>query len=167
MEDKTKFCSNCGVQIPFQSDICPSCGLKQASIFDDTKSSYIPVKTKYCVNCGSTIDYRAEICIKCGLRQPMSQESVLVKKSGRKNPILAAILSVLVVGLGHVYVGKIMRGIGMFFFSLIIIILFAISVGEGGMWVMAVVLWGFSGYDAHSQAKRYNLLYERDGVPPW
>jgi TM2 domain-containing membrane protein YozV len=167
MENKTKFCSNCGVQIPFKFDICPSCGSRQAPILDNSVLSYVSVKTKYCVNCGAKIDYKAEICIKCGVRQPMSQESIVAYKIGRKNPTLAAVLSVLIIGLGHVYVGKILRGIGMFFFSLIIAFVFAISFGEGGLWVIAVVLWVFSGYDAHAQAKRYNLLYERNGVPPW
>jgi len=107
----TKFCINCGSKIDKNASMCPNCGVVQSKISEERK-------TKFCTNCGSEIDVKAEICPKCGVRQSMG-----FSIPGEKNPAIAALLSVFIVGLGEVYAGKPKRGIVLF----IACIVFAIT----------------------------------------
>ena len=117
----TKFCLNCGSKIDKNAAMCPNCGVMQSKAATGKN-------IKFCSNCGSEIDIKAEICPKCGVRQSGS-----IGISGEKNPVVAAFLSFLIVGLGQVYVGKPKRGIVLFcagmvfvFTSVLIIPLFGV-----------------------------------------
>ena len=93
--------------------------------------------------------------------------SVVTHDFPSKNPTLAAILNVLIIGLGHLYLGRIMRGLGLLLFSYVILTITAFSMGIDSMWVMAIILYIFSAYEGYNQAKRYNILAAREGIPPW
>ena len=93
---KTKYCTNCGNQVDKKTEICPKCGLRQPEI----------EKKKYCTNCGNQIDTKAEICPKCVVRQ-LNAINQYYPGPEKKNPILAAILSVFMIGLGQLYNGDV------------------------------------------------------------
>ena len=62
-----------------------------------------------------------------------------------KNPIIAAILNLIIAGLGHVYIGRTKRGVVLFLLTMIVA---AISSGLG--WILGVVVCS---YDAYQLAK--------------
>ena len=162
-----KFCPHCGAQIQVDKETCPNCYGVQPIMPPSASPSG---RTKFCVHCGDSIDYNSEICPKCGVRQTVQihrTSPVVPRDIPSKNPALAAILNVLIIGLGHVYLGRIMRGLGLLLFSYVILTFTAFSLGVDAMWVMAIVLYIFSAYDGYNQAKRYNIIAARDGVPPW
>ncbi len=64
-------------------------------------------------------------------------------------PIIAAILSFLITGLGHVYLGKVKKGIVLFLAALVGSFLFLIP---------GVLVWAFGVYEAYMEAK---------GKPVW
>ena len=96
---ETKYCSNCGAEIDIKAEICPKCGVRE-SVHAVEKTVKVEKTTKFCANCGAEIDIKAEICPKCGVRQ-----SNINSQSSDKNVWVALVLSLLVVGLGHFYLG--------------------------------------------------------------
>ena len=111
----SKFCTNCGSQIDIMAEICPKCGVKQ--------NSQGAVKdTKYCTNCGSEINFKAELCPNCGVRQTSSVSS-------EKNVWVAVLLSLLIVGLGHFYLGLPKKGALLLIITVISWALIAVAIG--------------------------------------
>ena len=70
----------------------------------------------FCFACGTAIDSRAEVCPQCGVRQP----SVVVKSVKKKDRVTAAILALVLGGLGvhHFYLGNVLVGIVYLIFCL-------------------------------------------------
>lgn len=91
-------CPVCGREVDGKK-FCPNCG---SAVMEEEKpvDSQSKTETKYCSNCGAEIDIKAEICPKCGVRQ-----SNINSQSSDKNVWVALVLSLLVVGLGHFYLG--------------------------------------------------------------
>jgi len=70
-----------------------------------------------------------------------------------KSELLAAILSILLPGLGQVYNSHIMKGILAILLAITLIALFSLS------WLTAIAyitLWYWSIFDAHDTARRIN-----------
>ena len=110
-----------------------------------------------------------------------------------KNPGIAAVLALLlgIVGLwgiGHIYVGKIKRGIVLLVLGIVLVIvavvgflgvLFAGALlgGVGGLFaglgvgllffVIVIAGWIWQTYDAYKLAKRFNAYVEQNGKAPW
>jgi TM2 domain-containing membrane protein YozV len=124
-------------------------------------------ENKFCVYCGAQIDYKAEICPGCGVRQPHMLNMSMVHKIERKNPGFAAVLSIIITGLGQIYVGKIGRGLAFLVFGIIVAVSAGLAYGVGIVWLIALIIWVASAYDAYTLAKKYNLHYEKRGEPPW
>lgn len=105
---ETKFCTSCGVEIDSKAEICPKYG-KKALISPKSSKKVQNQKLeepKFCTTCGAEIDSKTEKCPKCGVKK-----TSLKFLTEEKNPGLAPLLSVLVMGLGQIYSGKIARGI--------------------------------------------------------
>ena len=67
-----------------------------------------------------------------------------------KNAILAAVLSLVLPGLGEIYIGKLMMGI--ILVILAIILLVAVSL-TGYAWILYIILWLYAIYDSYTGAK--------------
>jgi len=68
-------------------------------------------RTKYCPHCGAQIEYRYTVCPACGSPQPILDRMPAAPRRPRKNPWIALILSLLVTGVGQIYLGRIARGL--------------------------------------------------------
>jgi TM2 domain-containing membrane protein YozV/ribosomal protein L40E len=108
----TKHCINCSAEIDINAAMCPKCGVMQ-------NKKPMGKSKMFCRNCGAEIDINAEICPKCGVRQKsggiksaISETSI--STTGGKSPLVAALLSFLIIGVGQVYAGKTLRGIVLF-----------------------------------------------------
>jgi TM2 domain-containing membrane protein YozV len=110
-------------------------------------------ENKYCTNCGAEIDEKAEICPKCGVRQaePGAYRETRTNQGGyqQKNPVLALILSLIIVGVGQVYNGQIVKGI-IFFLAALILGLTGIGL------IISFIIWLYAMYDAYTIAQRIN-----------
>lgn len=125
--------------------------------------------TAYCPNCGSRLPAEgAALCPNCGRETGAAPAMVQVPPANLayapaantyaqapreiKNPGLAAILSLLVVGLGQVYNGEVGKGIA--FFVVAILIGFSIFI------VIGIILWPiwwiYCAYDAYKVAMAIN-----------
>ncbi|NPV62694.1 MAG: hypothetical protein HPY61_08705 [Methanotrichaceae archaeon] len=63
----------------------------------------------------------------------------------------AAILSLLIMGLGQFYAGHLWRALAWFFGSILIIAAATFLTGVGGL-IVAPILWIWCAWDAHQQA---------------
>lgn len=89
---------------------------------------------------------------------------------GTKSEALAIILSLLIPGVGQMYMGKVGRGVGIL---LGVIILGAIGgvtviIGIGIVIIIVdviIVIWQI--IDAYNLCKKYNTYLSQNGRPPW
>lgn len=104
-----------------------------------------------CKNCGFEMkDENIKFCPSCGA--PTSGETQ-VNISNNKNPILAAILSFLIIGLGQIYLGLTKKGIMLLIAAVISGFLMLIIIG----YVLWLIIWIYAIYDAYNSANKINM----------
>lgn len=129
-------------------------------------------KIMYCQNCGAQLPDGAKFCDRCGAKTGVEgtgsstseydMASIMVNK---KSEALALILSLIIPGLGQIYIGQMSKGIMMIVAAIIIgalslFLLFPV--------IIYLVLWIYGMYDAFQGAKEYNrYLLDHKGQPPW
>ena len=109
------------------------------------------MKSYFCHNCGSEIKPNAKFCTKCGSKienkyvyvQDLKEE---VSNYSYKNPWIALILSLLIIGAGQFYNGEYKKG-----FSLLAMGIIGASFTAGGMWLVAAI---YSAVDAFVVANK-------------
>jgi len=93
-----------------------------------------------------------------------------------KDPTIAALLALIVgffglFGIGHIYVGRIMKGIMFLVIGFVLIAL--VFVGTLFIFcgipflLIGFVVWILQTLDAHKLAIQYNEVLQRTGRPPW
>lgn len=107
--------------------------------------------TVYCRECGAEIRRAAEICPDCGVRQraPPASQATEALLDGR-NPVVAALLSALFPGLGHIYAREI--EMGLFFAVSFMLAILSLFVFIG--FVLVPAIWLYAIYDAATSAQR-------------
>lgn len=73
----------------------------------------------------------------------------------QKSPGIAAVLSVLIPGLGHIYIGEITKGVLMIVLAVVFAILTLFLIG----FLLYFVLWIYGIVDAYRGAERYNRAH--------
>lgn len=162
------FCGKCGFMIK-DENFCPKCGAPQEKQSES-----------FCGKCGNKI-YNNNPCSKCNTQytqgnNPNSnyvRQRPLEWKSESITLILTIVLGILGLGgIGHIYLGKIARGIGIMIVGFIILIIgvglamvnpFAIIISviiliPFGIWVI---------FDARDECRFYNDYLEQNGRSPW
>jgi len=165
-------CRECGAQVSTEAHSCPHCGvpsptspsaaLRQGS--DPERSTFSRRSTapqrqrleppptaernaisattrarKYCQHCGTDIDAKAEVCPHCGVR---------AKYSALGQPGIAAVLSLIWVGLGQIYNGEVLKGILFMVFSGVLFLTVFFYIG----FFLLPAFWLYNIYDAYSTA---------------
>ena len=113
-------------------------------------------KTKYCPYCGAQIEYRYGVCPACGKPQPPIDGVEPVKARQTKNPLIAVLLSLLVTGIGQIYLGKVGRGIFFLATVLLIGILLEGVLTFDQLMLVGLVISVISAWDAYRIAKEIN-----------
>lgn len=137
-DKKSKFCPNCGTEVVDGTAFCPQCGFK----FVQNENP----QTKFCQNCGKKIDVNAEICPHCGVRVAN------FRSSEEKNVLLAAILSFLFPGLGHLYLGLTKKGISFIIAYIVSGILALILIGL----ILMIIVWLWALIDSIKSTESIN-----------
>jgi len=119
----------------------------------------------YCEKCGQELKPNTKFCGQCGvdvnslsvenIQQPRELSGAIGsdKKvyAEQKKPVVALILSLLIVGVGQFYNGDIKKG-G-------IMLIVAIATGVFSAWVLWVVVSLWSAYDAYNVATQKTPLW--------
>jgi TM2 domain-containing membrane protein YozV len=87
------------------------------------------------------------------------------------------------MGIGHMYIGRIARGIAIFLVGLILILLAIVRFQYSAMLgtlgyshlattiyatsIVDLAIWGWQIYDAYNLAMEYNRIVQETGEPPW
>lgn len=161
----------------------------------------------FCDQCGKPISSDAMFCPDCGRKvqtrtpppassrpapppAPETAPHTVITIMESKSPGIAALLGLLigigVFGIGHIYVGRIRRGIVLLVVSLAIHVplvmaavllipsLFLSRETFGALFIGIVVLglvnlglWIWQGYDAYKLAKQFNEHVRQYGKVPW
>jgi len=147
----------------------------------------------FCSKCGKEVCDGITYCPYCGDDLRFSSNNNTTSQQGQtlyavsdRNEGIALILSLLIPGVGQMYVGKIVRGIafilsGLIIFGLMIFcyILIGVSFNDtntldaGIIAVTAVAMmaylaiWIYSMYDAYTLAQQYNDYVYRNHQKPW
>lgn len=106
-------------------------------------------ETVYCRECGAEIKRAAEICPECGVRQRPPSTAVESLLDGR-DPLVAALLSALFPGLGHIYARRIERGLAFALLFLLAMLSLVVVIG----FVLVPAVWLYAIYDAAKAADR-------------
>jgi hypothetical protein len=93
-------------------------------------------KNNFCINCGEELETKKSksYCHKCGNEQPLStNESLRGQYSPQKSPGMATLLAFIggifgFAGIGHIYVGKIVRGVVILIAGLILYAMAAFAI---------------------------------------
>jgi TM2 domain-containing membrane protein YozV len=128
----------------------------------------------YCSKCGAEIFDGQEFCGKCGQRVRAGTNQQYMVSAREKSAGAAAVLSLLWMGLGQIYAGKIGLGLMLMIVCPIFLImgfLFLIVVLELVGLIMFVVivliLWIWNIFNAHQLANEYNDAVRATGRRPW
>ena len=118
----------------------------------------------FCSKCGTEREADEAFCKSCGQNLFDSQATVstppATSSKKPKSPVVALVLAILILPLGHIYVGKTARGLGLFFLTLILITMsFSLELSVAGsewitilLFILPLYIW----YDAYKQAVKHN-----------
>ncbi|OLS27461.1 MAG: hypothetical protein HeimC2_11240 [Candidatus Heimdallarchaeota archaeon LC_2] len=149
-----QYCAACGTQNPPTSGFCTNCGATM------TVQQEGPAKTMGGENTvqqtpshnqqptvGPNPAQQQQINVNITSPQPAYQQpATIIRIGGRKDPTMAAIISLFLPGLGYAYFGDTGKGIGMFF---VIIITYFFLIG--------FIIHIYSIFNSHSECKKYNF----------
>lgn len=179
-----KFCGNCGAEIKDDIKFCPKCGegiagKKNVTSTDSYKKDGVtPVSSINVVKINDDVNVNGKTeespvsddssTKKASETLNISKDSSEVKKasnasrSSEKSPILAAILSFFIPGLGHLYAGLIVNGLVFLFlgilcfiFLIILLILTNLLTSLLGV-ILYLFVWAFAIFDSFVSCEKIN-----------
>ncbi len=129
----------------------------------------------YCPRCGKDIPVGGRYCPDCGCDAfggPVSDTGISthsdVERSlmeNKKSAGVAILLSVIVPGLGLIYLGRNDKGAKILIVSLVCLIA---GVYVLVTWILLPFLWFYGIYESNRVAELYNrFLLDHHGQPPW
>ena len=137
------FCTNCGQSLKPEAKFCGGCGTGNLPTQDKS-----PVDTKQNVGSDNT------------LQRPPEWKSMGV------TIVLTVVLGVLGFGgIGHIYLGKIIKGIVVLIVGIILLIIAIFTMGIGLIALIPFAIWVV--YDSYKLCKYYNNHLEQTGKSPW
>ena len=129
----------------------------------------------FCTKCGAEVSESDKFCRGCGAALlTRVTPSVAIKRKDRGITLLLAILLGLIgfYGMGHVYLGRVGRGIVFliadWFISIIAaVLLFVIWPIAILLFIGSLILFFWQIFDANSLVQHYNKVLEETGSAPW
>ncbi len=174
-DNANRFCKNCGADltdvepIPEKEEIMngadESVEVLQEIIADPIEEKAEDSALRKCPNCGTELKYGGKFCPNCGasleavsncdvpktnmeVKAAANQPTVTTKK----NPIVAAILSLIFPGIGQLYIGQNNKG-GLFVvLAAVSIVLMVLLIG----FILYVLFWLWAIFDAYASAQKLN-----------
>lgn len=129
----------------------------------------------FCKNCGAHYAEGTGTCGNCGsaLESAISPSVAGLRKSASVALLLAGLVGVLFMGVGHFYLRRMGRGVvfllsgiltGILFFVAMVGAFFTIGIAFG---IVRLSIWIWQMRDALKLTKRYNDVLETTGKAPW
>ena len=122
----------------------------------------------FCRNCGGDLPSdNSSFCPVCG--KPQNTATAITMAAQTKN-VGSAIALALIAGIlgfngiGHLYIGKIGKGIVILIIGWIILGITFLFIPFG---LIYLIFWIWQAYDVNNKAKYYNDFILRNGKTPW
>jgi TM2 domain-containing membrane protein YozV len=142
------FCQKCGNSLQNGSRFCDSCGAAVGP------AGPAPATPQY----QQTPQYPQPVAPYQQMPSQPMYAPVPMKSTG-----IAALLALIIPGLGYIYVGKIMEGIIILILAIVLGVLFWLLIPI----VILLVLWVWQIYAAYQLANQYNAAVQQTGRAPW
>ena len=159
---KTEHCKKCGNTFSKESgNFCSKCGEPR-----ETQSK------SFCETCGQKL-FGNTPCPNCKNlhSQPVRNQRSPEWKSEGVTLVLSIVLGLLgLQGIGHIYVGRVGKGIGILIVSLILFAvgLASISVGIGVIFlIIYIIMFFWQIFNSRTLCREYNDYLEKHGRKPW
>ena len=175
---KMVFCDNCGHELRSTAKFCGSCGTPREPTDDTPKPSRgRPTLSRKKSREEELAEYEEEYVSRSEERAKTggSKPKVYTEQRFNRPPewksmgvtmVLTIILGLFGLGgIGHIYLGKIIKGIAVLIVGIIISAIAIVTAGIGLIILIPYALWVI--YDAHKLCKRYNNYLEETGRRPW
>ena len=175
---KMVFCDSCGNKISSTAKFCGSCGTSRESIDDTPKPRRgKPAQPRKKSREEELAEYEEEYIPRSEERAKTGGSKPKVYKEQRFNRppewksmgvtiVLTVVLGFFGLGgIGHLYLGKIIKGIVILIVGIILLVITILTMGIGLIALIPYALWVV--YDSYKLCKRYNDDLEQTGRPPW
>ncbi|MBR2665776.1 DUF4870 domain-containing protein [Methanobrevibacter sp.] len=145
-----KFCKNCGAYLPKIEEISVESTSVEPNIAPESED--VKSGVNYCRNCGFKLEGDFKFCPNCGynLKAPVKSKNVSLDKE--KNTLLAVVLSVLLPGMGHMYLGLDNTGAILLIAYIVSLILILFVIGLA----LALIVWVWALVDTINSANALN-----------
>ncbi|MDY0293785.1 MAG: zinc ribbon domain-containing protein [Candidatus Methanomethylophilaceae archaeon] len=119
----------------------------------------------YCAKCGKELPAEGRYCPSCGAdRYEEKKDQCGSAPLNLKDEATGLILSIIIPGTGHMYVGRADMGIMILLASVILVIAGFLVIFP---WAIAFALWIWNVYDANKRLNAYNECVRSTGRPPY
>ena len=186
------FCDNCGHELRSTAKFCASCGTAREPTGDTTRSRSreSPARSRKKSREEELAEYEDEYLSKSKdtksksksktkSRQDSDEDTARYRRSmerpmGWKSESTTLLLAILpglicILGIGHLYLGVIGRGVGILIAAIVMLIVGALTIGFGiGIIILILVipLFIWQIIDARKLCRQYNDYYEEFGKEP-
>ena len=172
-DNANRFCKNCGADlsdveaIPEKEEIINDAD-ENVDVPQEIIADPIEEKAKYsalnkCPNCGTELKYDGKFCPNCGANlesissAPQTNAETMVTPNQtvattKKNPFVAAFLSIIFPGIGQLYIGQNNKGGYFIVLAAVSIVLMVLFIG----FIFYVLFWLWSIFDAYASAEKLN-----------
>ena len=120
--------------------------------------------TSYCIYCGSKIEPNSKYCSNCGRATSLAAAreaeapSVARKSISRDRAILGYIMGILIIGTGHMVVGRVARGILILIGAVIVGFVAGLIGGLIFILIFGIVYWVLQLIDLYKQISRMEVV---------
>ncbi len=162
------FCPQCGTSNPDDAVFCTNCGVKIPKVVSEMTSTATTPQSlsqpQQQIPSGQPAGYATSQPMQVPGAVAATPQVPYPQMMGlpRKDPALAAIISFFIPGLGHIYAGKVGKGIAILIGSVISFFLMILLIPI----LIAIALWIYGIIDSYKTAERYNLFVAANGRPP-
>ncbi len=148
-----KFCKNCGAYLANIEEV-GAIETQSDALIEENVSTNHGSNLKFCYNCGAKLSCNFKFCPECGqnLRSDIIKTKTTQASSKEKSTLLAVILSVLLPGLGQIYLGLDNKGAIFLIGYVISAILILLIIG----FLLVIIIWVWALIDTIISANALN-----------
>ena len=116
----------------------------------------------FCSKCGDRLASKYSSCVQCESEQPKQKH--MRRPVEWKSEAITLILSIILPGTGHIYIGQLVKGIAILSVDAVITVLFWVVDPLIGIAYFPLTIWAC--YNAYKLSKVYNNHIQQFGRPP-
>ncbi|MGD9533057.1 MAG: hypothetical protein AB7V56_04720 [Candidatus Nitrosocosmicus sp.] len=122
----------------------------------------------FCRNCGGDLpSENASFCPSCGKPQNNANAVAIATRTKSTKAAVAIALIVGIIGfngIGHLYIGRLARGVSLLIIGWILVALTFFFIPFG---IVYLIFWIWQAYDVNIKAKYFNTYLLNNGKTPW